>query len=65
VGTNKTVPFTEVDGAHVGVALGGRRWRITPVLTGWQLEFKDRGDTAPTYAGTYGTVAAATAEAQH
>jgi hypothetical protein len=57
-----SIVFVEINGAHVGDA-AGRRWRITPTVIGWRLEFRDRGDTEPTYAGSHPTLEAAKAEA--
>jgi hypothetical protein len=58
------IEFVERDGMFTGSGPGGRRWRISPVFTGWRLEFRDEGDTAATYAGIHGSVAAAQAEAR-
>lgn len=58
-----TIDFVEAEGAYSGTGAHGRRWRITPTYTGWRMEFLDHGDSAPTNAGVYPTLAAAQAEA--
>jgi hypothetical protein len=51
-------------GTYTGTSRNGmRHWRITPVLTGWRLEFRDVGDATATFAGVHRTVEAAEAEA--
>lgn len=55
--------FVEDHGTYTGTSPGGRRWRITPVFTGWRLEFRDHGDMSATYAGVHASVEAAQAEA--
>ena len=56
--------FVEDEGSYTGTSRNGRRrWRITPVLTGWRLEFRDEGDMTETYAGVHRSVEAAQAEA--
>jgi len=55
--------FVEDEGIYTGASRGGRRWRISRVLTGWRLEFRDYGDTAATFAGVHGSVEAAQVEA--
>ncbi len=57
------VLFDENSGVYTGEAEGGRVWRITAVVTGWRLEFRDAGDGNATYAGVHRTVEAAIAEA--
>lgn len=58
------IEFVEDRGTYVGTSQEGRRrWRISPVYTGWRLEFRDEGDTTATYAGVHRSVAAAQAEA--
>lgn len=57
------VVFSNHEGVYSGLGVNGRRWRITPTLTGWRLEFRDPGDEDPTYAGTHATVAQAQREA--
>jgi hypothetical protein len=47
----------------VGIGDRGRRWMVSRCLTGWRLEFRDVGDRTATYAGTFGTLEAAMAEA--
>jgi hypothetical protein len=54
---------TDEDGTYRGTDAGDRRWEITPVFTGWRLEFRDPGDATATYAGTHTTLEAAKAEA--
>ena len=58
------VVFRERDGVVVGVSDGGRRWRVTRAVCGWRLDFRDTGDVRPTYAGTFGILAAALDEAR-
>lgn len=58
-----SIDFREIDGVYTGSGNFGRRWRISPTVTGWRLEFTDPGDTVPTNAGVHVTVAAAEAEA--
>ena len=41
----------------------GRRWRISPVRTGWRLEFDDPGDHRFTNAGVFADIRAAKAAA--
>lgn len=53
------VVFTDVRGTMCGTGHAGRRWQVLPVRTGWRLEFRDPGDEAVVYAGTYATAAAA------
>jgi hypothetical protein len=48
---------------YVGTDQCRRQWRITATRVGWQLEFRDPGDTRPTYAGTHRSLAAAEREA--
>ena len=57
------IQFAEHDGTYTGTSRGGRRWRISRVVTGWQLEFRDEGDMTATYAGVHRSVAAAQTEA--
>lgn len=57
------IDFVERDGGLVGVAEGGRVWRISRTVTGWRLEFRDHGDVGATFAGVHASVAAAQAEA--
>ena len=58
-----TIDFAEDGGNYKGRSPGGRQWRISEVLTGWRLEFRDAGDTVATNAGIHRTVQAAIAEA--
>lgn len=58
-----TIHFAEEGGNYKGRSAGGRQWRISEVLTGWRLEFRDDGDTVSTNAGIHRTVQAAMAEA--
>jgi hypothetical protein len=55
--------FDEDAGGYTGESEGGRVWRISEVVTGWRLEFRDAGDGHATYAGVHRTVEAAIAEA--
>ena len=55
--------FVEEHGAYTGSGHTGRRWRMSRVLTGWGLEFRDDGDMTATYAGVHRSVEAAQAEA--
>jgi len=58
------IQFVENHGTYTGVSgAGRRRWRISPVFTGWRLEFRDEGDMTATYAGVHRSLAAAQAEA--
>jgi hypothetical protein len=57
------INFQDRGRSLVGAGASGRQWRITPVVTGWRLEFIDQGDATPTNAGVHGSVAAAQAEA--
>lgn len=57
------VTFTDDGGIYTGRSAGGRAWRITEVLTGWRLEFRDAGDGVATFAGIHHSVDAAIAEA--
>lgn len=57
------IDFVENKGTYTGTGDGGRQWRITRTYTGWRMEFRDQGDTAPTYAGVHPSVEAAQSEA--
>ena len=57
------IEFVEDRGTYSGTSRGGRRWCISPVFTGWRLEFRDEGDATETYAGVHRSVEAAQAEA--
>lgn len=57
------IQFVEDNGIYTGTGPGGRCWKITPVFTGWRLEFRDPGDTTATYAGVHRSVEAAQTEA--
>lgn len=57
------IEFVEAHGSYTGTGRGGRRWSISPVFTGWRLEFRDEGDLTATYAGVHRSVEAAQAEA--
>ena len=58
------IQFVEDHGTYTGSSgEGRRRWRISPVFTGWRLEFRDEGNMTATYAGVHRSVAAAQAEA--
>jgi hypothetical protein len=60
----ETIRFVAgVDGTMTGEGFGGRHWRVSRVLTGWQLEFTDPGDLFPTNAGISRTRDGAIAEA--
>lgn len=63
VGGCAVIEFSFHDGTYTGTGPGGREWRITRALVGWQLEFRDPGDQAATYAGTHASVFAAQTEA--
>jgi hypothetical protein len=58
------IHFVEDEGVYTGASSGGRCWRISHVLTGWRLEFRDYGDTAATFAGVHQSVGAAQVEAR-
>jgi hypothetical protein len=58
------VVFRERDGVVIGVSDHGRRWRVTRAASGWRLDFRDTGDVRATYAGTFGSLAAAINEAR-
>lgn len=58
-----SIEFVERHGAYTGTGKGGRQWRITRAVTGWRMEFRDDGDTAPTNAGVHASLEAAQAEA--
>lgn len=58
-----SLEFHENHGVYTSTAQSGRRWLITRSLTGWRLEFRDAGDTQPTYAGTHASLRAAKTEA--
>jgi hypothetical protein len=55
---------TDEHGILRGEGVGGRRWRVAEVVTGWHLEFWDRGDDAATHAGVHPTLERAIGEAQ-
>jgi hypothetical protein len=57
------VVFGVRDGAVVGIGERGRRWRVTRAACGWRLDFRDAGDTRPTYAGTFRSLEVAMLEA--
>lgn len=57
------IHFDEQDGVYTGTDKTGRRWTVSRVFTGWQLKFRDEGDTADTYAGVHRTLRGAKAEA--
>jgi hypothetical protein len=59
----RTIHFAEDGPDYKGRSADGRQWRISEVLTGWRLEFRDAGDTVSTNAGIHRTVQAAIAEA--
>ena len=63
-GSRMNVVFGERDGVVVGVSESGRRWRVTRAVCGWRLDFRDTGDVRATYAGTFGSLAAAINEAR-
>lgn len=58
-----SVVFQEYNGELVGIGVRGRRWRVAQTVSGWRLEFRDVGDTTPTYAGTHSSLASAMDEA--
>ena len=58
-----SVVFQEYNEAWIGIADGGRRWRVTQCMTGWRLEFRDEGDLTSTYAGTHVSLESAMNEA--
>jgi hypothetical protein len=41
-----TIRFVNYHETYSGTSGGGRRWVITPTLTGWRLEFRDPGRRA-------------------
>ena len=47
----------------VGIGERGRRWMVSRCVAGWRLEFRDVGDRSATYAGTFGSLESAMAEA--
>jgi len=57
------IEFKEHLGVHTGVGHGGRVWRIINSFAGWRMEFRDTGDTHPTYAGLHSSLQSAQAEA--
>jgi hypothetical protein len=57
------IPFSDYRGTYSGIGPDQRMWRITRISTGWRLEFRDPGDVAATYAGTFSTVLEAQNEA--
>ena len=58
-----SVVFQEQNGAMVGLGEHGRLWRVVETVSGWRLEFRDAGDTGPTYAGTHRSLESAMDEA--
>jgi hypothetical protein len=56
------IAFEESGGVWRGAGARGRQWVITPILTGWRLQFVDPG-RPPVNSGTYRTVADAIAGA--
>jgi hypothetical protein len=59
-----TVEFRiDEQGTYSGLSDGDRLWRISPIVTGWRLEFRDPGDQVATYAGSHQTLKAARIEA--
>ena len=58
------VVLREREGMVVGVGEHGRRWRVTRARCSWRLDFRDAGDVRATYAGTFGSLAAAMDEAR-
>lgn len=63
VGPHRKIEFTEDGDIYTGTGESGRQWRVRRVLTGWQLDFLDKGDTRHTNAGIHVSLAAAQAEA--
>ena len=57
------INFVEELGSWRGVGQRGRQWQITPVKTGWRLQFIDIGDVKPVNAGIFGSLEAAQADA--
>ena len=57
------VVFGVRDGAVIGIGERGRSWRVTRAACGWRLDFRDAGDTRPTYAGTFRSLEVAMNEA--
>ena len=57
------ITFEEEPNGWRGVGQRGRTWRITPVKTGWRLQFVDVGDSTPVNAGVFATLADAQADA--
>jgi hypothetical protein len=55
--------FDDARQTQSGTSLGGREWAITAIPAGWRLEFRDPGDEAWTYAGTFGSAENARLEA--
>ena len=59
-----SVVFQEYEGTVVGIGDRGRTWRVRRSPSGWRLEFRDAGDYATTYAGTFRSLDAAMDEAR-
>lgn len=57
------IDFLLDQGVYTGTDGAGREWRIHRVVTGWRLEFRDRGDVTGTNAGLHRSVGAAQKEA--
>lgn len=55
--------FRKHGGDYLAHSRGGRRWWIWSVCSGWRMEFRDPADADSTFAGTFGTLRAAQAEA--
>jgi hypothetical protein len=54
-----SVVFSECGGVVVGIGARGRRWMARPEGRRWRLEYRDAGQPAATYVGTYGSLTAA------
>lgn len=58
-----SVVFQKYAESIVGIGERGRRWQVSRTVAGWRLEFRDAGDRTATYAGTFGSLESAMAEA--
>ncbi|MFP5253053.1 MAG: hypothetical protein ACLGH4_04585 [Actinomycetes bacterium] len=59
-----TIDFVPEDEGVSGEDRRGRRWHILEERSGWRLSFRDPGDTRPTNAGVFGSLAAAQREVE-
>jgi hypothetical protein len=57
------ITFVKEANGWQGAGQRGRQWRISPVKTGWHLQFIDVGDATPVNAGIFATLADAQADA--